>query len=117
MSYLVVLIIDDPDVCPDILESWENTGVGGITILESSGLGRIKRQGLRDDIPLLPSLSELFAEKEVHHRTLLTVVEDQATVDELVRLSECILGDLNEPNTGFLFVVPVVQVYGLRRNL
>ena len=39
MSYLVVLIVDDPDDCPSILDAWEAAGVSGVTILESSGLG------------------------------------------------------------------------------
>ena len=116
MAYLVVFVVDDPDNCPEILESWEAIGVTGVTILESTGLGRLKRAGLRDDMPLMPSVRSLFQGKEVHHRTLFSVVDDQSKVDEMVEIVQMKLGDLNQENTGFLFVVPVTQVYGLGKG-
>ena len=110
---IVVLIVDDPDDCPSILDAWEAAGVSGVTILESSGLGRIRRAGLRDDLPLMPSLRDLLGTREIHHRTLLSVVEEQSSVDEMVAIAKKVIGDLDKPHTGFLFVVPVLQVYGL----
>lgn len=117
MSFLVVLIIDDPDDCTDILDSWEAAGVTGVTILESSGLGRLRRAGARDDIPLMPSLRDLFQSSEVPHRTLLSVVENQKVVDTMVEAAQHVIGDLDDPHTGFLFVVPVLQAYGLGKRL
>ena len=113
MSYLVVMIVDNPDDCPAILESWEALGVSGVTILESTGLGRLKRAGLRDDLPLMPSLRDLFESNEEHHRTLMSVVDDEAKVDEMIAVAQKITGDLDESHTGFLFVVPVLRAYGL----
>lgn len=113
MAYLVVLIVDDPDNCPAILESWETLGVRGVTILESTGLGRLKRSGLRDDMPLMPSLRDILESNEEHHRTLLSVVDDEQKVDEMIAAAQKITGDLDRGNTGFLFVVPVLRVHGL----
>ena len=56
MSYLVVFVLDDIDRSQDVLDAWESAGVNGITIIESTGLGRVRQAGIRDDIPLLPSL-------------------------------------------------------------
>lgn len=116
MSYLVVLIVDDVDNCPAILDAWEAAGVLGVSILASTGLGHIRRAGLRDDIPLIPSLQDLIEGEEVHHRTLFSVVDNQEMVDKMVALAQQIIGDLENPNTGFLFVVPVSQVYGLGKH-
>jgi nitrogen regulatory protein PII len=116
MSYLVVLIIDDLDDCLPVLNAWEDIGVSGVTILTSTGLGRMRRAGLRDDIPLMPSLRALFEGDEVDHRTLLSVVEDQNTVDKMVTLAQEIIGDLDDPHTGFMFVVPVLKAFGLGRQ-
>ncbi len=116
MSYLVVLIVDNPDDCPHILDRWSELGVTGATILESTGMGRILRAGLRDDIPLMPSLSDFLDVREEPHRTVLSVVEDQQMVDKMVAVAQHIIGDLDHPHTGFLFVVPVVQAYGLGRG-
>ena len=116
MSYLVVLIVNDIEHCPSILKAWEQAGVLGVTILDSTGLGRIRRAGLRDDLPLMPSLSDLLESDEVHHRTLFSVVESQAEVDKMVSAAQKVIGDLEQPHTGFLFVVPVLQVYGLGKH-
>jgi hypothetical protein len=59
MGYLVVFVLDNLDLCQDILDAWEVAGVKGFTIFESMGIGRIRQAGIRDDLPLLPILSEL----------------------------------------------------------
>jgi len=112
---LVVLVVDDPNDCPDILDAWEAAGVTGVTILESSGLGRFKRAGMRDDLPLMPSLMDLFQSEEVRHRTLFSVVDSQEKVDQMVAAAQRVIGDLEAVDTGFMFVVPVSQTYGLGR--
>jgi nitrogen regulatory protein P-II 1 len=117
MSFMVILVVDDPDDCPAILNAWEQAGVTGVTILESSGLGRLRRYGLRDDIPLMPSLRDLFTSDEIRHRTLISVVDEQTKVDQMVEAAQAVIGDLDHPHTGFLFVVPVLQAYGLGKKL
>ena len=112
MYFLVVFILNDPDRCSDILDAWEDAGVRGITILESSGLGRVRQAGMRDDLPLIPSLSDLFKHSETRHRTLLTVVKEQNQIDAIVNATQEIIGDLEQEDTGLLFIVPVSQVYG-----
>jgi nitrogen regulatory protein PII len=116
MTFMVVLIVDDPDDCPAILDGWQAAGVSGVTILDSSGLGRLRRAGLLDDTSIMPSIRDLLGQREVHHRTLISVVEDQQTVDRMVAIVRERIGDLDEPHTGFLFVVPVVEVYGFGRQ-
>lgn len=117
MSFLVVTIVDDPGNCPTILDAWEALGVSGVTILESSGLGHLRKLGMREDMPLLPSLSDFLQQDEIPHRTLLSVVKDQEMVDKMIKAVQDIAGDLDQPNSGFLFVVPVLQAIGLNRKL
>jgi len=116
MAYLVVLVVDDIDDCPAILDAWEAAGVLGVTVLSSTGLGRIRRAGLRDDIPLMPSLHNLLEREEVNHRTLLSVIDSQELVDKMIAIAQQIIGNLEDPHTGFLFVVPVIQAYGLGKH-
>ena len=113
MAYLVVLVLDDPDQCNDVLDAWEETGTTGVTILESTGIGRVRKMGIQDNISLMPSLRELFQSKESHHRTLFSVVKDEATVDALVAATRATVGNLNLEETGFLFVIPVIRAVGL----
>jgi nitrogen regulatory protein PII len=110
------LIVNNPDNCPAVLEAWEALGLSGVTILESSGLGRMRRASMQDDFPLMPSLSDYFEGGEVHHRTLFSVVENEETVDRMIAAAQKVIGNLEEEHTGFLFVVPVNRVLGMGRG-
>ena len=116
MNYLVVLIANDIDDCPSILTAWEEVGVTGVTILASTGLGHLYRAGLSEAIPLMPSLHDIFESGEEQHRTLLSVVDGLEIVDKMVSAVQQIIGNLEDPHTGILFVVPVLQVYGLGKH-
>lgn len=113
MYHMILLIVNNPDRCPDVLDGWEAAEVPGITILESTGLGNIRQAGIRDDIPLMPSLSDLLRSKEHRHRTMFTVVEGEEKVDEVIKITQNIMGDLEQPHNGALFVLPVSRVVGL----
>lgn len=116
MNFMVVLVVDDIEQCPAVLDAWEETGVSGVTILASTGLGRVRQAGLRDDMPMMPSLHDLFIKEEVQHRTLLSVVDSQELVDKMVAAAQNIIGNLDDAHTGFMFVVPVSQVYGFGKH-
>jgi nitrogen regulatory protein P-II 1 len=111
--YLVIFVLDNPDECPAILDAWEEAGVTGVTIMESTGLGRFRRTWQRDDVPLLPSLHEFFQSEEIRHRTLFSVVKGEATVDALLKAAEKIVGNLEGEDTGVFFVIPVLRAHGL----
>ena len=113
MSYLVVFVLDSSDLCQDVLDTWENAGAKGITILESTGIGRVRKAGLRDDLPLMPSLSDLFKSNETHNRTLFSVVDDLDTAHALVKAAQDTVGGIEKPNSGLLFIAPLLEVYGL----
>ena len=116
MSYLVVLIVNDIDKCSEILDAWEEAGVLGVTIFASTGLGRVRKAGLRDDMPLMPSLEDLFSGEEEQSRTMMSVVDSQEMVDNMVAIAQQILGNLENPHTGFLFVLPVIQAFGMGKH-
>jgi len=113
MYHMILLVLDDINQCTTVLEAWEAQGVGGVTILESTGLGRVKKLSIRDDIPLMPSLSRLLQTREERHRTLFTVVETEEMVDNVINATESILGNMEQPNNGVIFVLPVSRVIGL----
>lgn len=113
MYYMVLLIINNIEQSPDVLDAWEALQVPGITILESTGLGTVRKRAIRDDLPLMPSLRDLFRSQEHQHRTLFTVVEGEAMVDRLVEATQKTVGDLEQPQNGVLFVLPVSRVVGL----
>ena len=117
MPKLIVAILTDMRVCHDVVHLWEDLGVSGATILDSIGMRLLKeRQSHRDDLPLIPSLRSVLEQEEYNHRTVFSVVEDDFDVEKLIRHTEELAGDFEAPHTGLIFVVPVVQVKGLRQH-
>lgn len=117
MYQMIFFVLDDIDHYPAILDAWEEAGVGGITIFESTGLGRMRKvMGMRDDFPLLPSLVDFLQGREERHRTLVTVADSDELIERVVAATEAIVGDLSLPNRGILLVLPVTRVYGLAQR-
>lgn len=117
--YLILFVLHDPEKVPELLDAWEQVGVSGVTILHSSGLGRVRsknRSGLRDDLPLIPSLEALLNHEEEFSRSLFSLVKGEQMVDQLVEATQKVVGDLSHPDTGLLVVVPVVRAYGLQKQ-
>ncbi len=114
MYHMILLILDELEQCPSVLDAWDAAGAAGITILESTGLARVRKSALRDDLPLMPSIESLLKGREEHHRTLFTVVEDEVQVDRIIEATLAITGNLDEPNSGALFVLPVTRAVGLQ---
>lgn len=115
--YLIVFVLDDPDKLEDLLNAWEEAGTGGATVLVSTGKRRLTNGGFRDDIPLMPGLDDFYKRIEDYHRTLFTIVKDDVVLKNVVEATKRVVGDLNQPNTGILVVMPTAQVYGLEKNL
>ena len=67
-------------------------------------------------VPLFPGLRRLLEREELHHRTLFTVLPDHVDLDAFFDATEAILGDLDLPNSGFMFAVPVLKVRGENRK-
>jgi len=112
--FLIIFILNDPSQYHDVLNTWEAAGARGATILASTGLGRVRmRKGLIDDMPLMPSLEEFFREEESQNRTLISVVKDREVVDRIIEATPKVVGDLNQPDTGVLVVLPVMEAYGI----
>ncbi len=117
MYYAVFLVLDDLKQETAIFDAWEAAGVTGITVIDSTGLGRMRqRAGLRDDAPLLPSLRSLMQTGGDHHRTFISIVDGDELVEGIIRATQAILGDMALPNTGILFVTPVTRVVGVPRR-
>lgn len=112
MYHMILLVLNKLDQCSSILDAWEAAGAPGVTILESTGLARMK-SGIRDDLPLMPSITSLLKGREEHHRTLFSVVEGEAQVDRIIEATQAITGNLEDAHNGVLFVLPVTRVLGL----
>ena len=114
--YLILFVLNDITFCEEVLDAWDKTGVRGITILPSTGLARMRKAALREDLPLFPSIRDLFEHGESLNRTLFTVIDKEEMIDDIVEATESVIGNLDQPNTGILTVIPLTRVYGLSKK-
>jgi CBS domain-containing protein len=112
MSHLLIVILDDLERMPDLLEAWQAIGVPGVTILESVGGYRastwLSRVGLG-------ALDGLFEAHEVRRRTLLAAIEEDELLERAIAESERVMGGFDRPDSGVLLALPVAQIRGLRK--
>jgi nitrogen regulatory protein PII len=116
--FLVLFVLNEAEHLQAVLDAWEAAGVSGVTILHSSGLGRVRKDiGLRDDLPLMPSLKDLFEHEEYFSRTLFSIVKDEPMADRLVEATEKVVGDLQEPGRGLIAIIPLLKIIGVGEPL
>lgn len=112
--YMLIMVLDDTGRLNNVLQAWEEAGVPGVTILESTGLARALAKnhshggGAAPNTPLAPGVAG--------HHTLFAVVDDIDVAARVADHVQAILGDLNNPNTGILFLVPVLAAWGLSKS-
>ncbi|NDJ87498.1 MAG: hypothetical protein GYB66_16615 [Chloroflexi bacterium] len=113
--HMVMFVLDDPNKLDDVLEAWNNIGVSGVTIAETTSFFRRNTQhvGAR----YLFGISRVSDQAEAGHFALFTVVPSIDVVDQCIAAAETIVGDLSEPNTGILTAWPLAKVKGVPSRL
>jgi hypothetical protein len=110
------LVLDNPALLNNVLEAWTDVGVRGVTILESTGVHRVRSRTSRQDMPFMLGFNRLLRTDQVGHYTLFAVVPTMDVVERLVAVTQEIVGDLRQPNTGVLFAVPLAAAWGLPKQ-
>ena len=99
--FLVMFVLDNPDLLDQVLDAWDTVGVSGVTIVESSGINR-RRLARQIGAPFMAGINRLMTGSQENHTTLFTMVPDEAMVQACIREAEMIVGDLSQPHTGVL---------------
>lgn len=110
--YMILCVIDQVDQLNAVLDAWRNNGIGGVTIVESTGL---HRHIAKHHIPMRYSFGSTSAERG--NITLLTVVETEEIVQRCLEITESITGDFDGPDTGIFVAWPVGFAKGVTRRL
>ena len=106
---LLVIILDDLERLPRLLEALHAAGVPGSTLLDS--IGGYRASSWLDEIGL-SGLTKMFGSAELKRRTLFSIIEEEM-LDGAIAAAEQAVGGFGRPNTGILFTMPVNHVVGL----
>lgn len=106
---LLVMVVDKDEDLDEIFEAFINIGIKGVTVLDSMGSGHL----FNEDLSIFGKLSKLGDGRKKHNKTIFSIVEDPAKLEEAMDVVERIVGDLNEPHTAVMFTIPLGIVQGL----
>ena len=109
---LMVIILNRIDALESLLEGLSSVGVGGATIIESSGMAMTLSR--LDSSVLSASIRSLFSGDE-DNRTIFSVIRDDQ-LDTVRKVVYKTVGDLSKPNTGILFTIPLDFVEGTKKG-
>ncbi len=109
---LLVIILDDLERLPHLLEALQKAGVTGATLLTS--VGGYRASNWLQEIGL-SGLAKMFGVSELKRRTILAVV-DVALMDAAIAAAEQAVGGFGRPNSGILFTMPVTRVLGINKR-
>lgn len=110
---LLVIILNKTDSLEYLLEGLSAAGIGGATIIQSSGLAMTLSR--MDSSFLSTSIRGMFSGDEEDNRTILSVIRNNQ-LETARKVVYSTVGDLSQPNTGILFTVPLDFVEGTRKN-
>lgn len=109
---LLILILKQVDLMNDILKELKEAGIKGCTQVDAKGMGEALMNV--EDFPMFGALRQMLNNEERENvKLLLFVVQD----DEVVPTSKTIkkVVDLEKPNTGILFSLPIYYCEGLTK--
>ena len=109
MKLLVVVINDQSKLTP-LLDRFYEIGINGATVVDSQGMGHL----IADHIPFFSRFAELNNPNENDSHTIFSVVQSKELLNKAIKTVEEVVGDLNDEDTGLLFVLPVEYVKGFK---
>ncbi len=104
---MIFCVLDNPDVLEEVIVAWEKIDVTGVTIIESTGLGRLRRE----QIPLRYFFGSQRMEEG--HLSLFVIVPDEGKARACLQAVEQVAGDLDQPNSGVFAAWPLSIVKGI----
>lgn len=110
---VLFLILNETKYLDDILEAFVEVGVKGATIVDSQGMGSALAANPNQHIPLFGYLKNLMDDAHPYNKTIFTVLNGDDLVEKVVKAVNDVVGDINRPGVGFMFTIPVGNVYGI----
>lgn len=110
MTQLVVVVLNRAERLEDLLAAFADHGIRDATILESTGMARVLSHS--EYTPLFGSLRMMFNPERQESKTIFTVLEEEQ-IPQVRAAFQAAVGDLNAPNTGILFALPVSFTEGI----
>lgn len=108
--FALILILNDIYKLDEIHEVFYEEEIGATTI-DSQGMGKV----LLDhniNVPMLASMRKLIDGRKPYSKIVFSIIKDREKLDAVAEKIQKELDYFKEPGVGFMFVMPVIEVYG-----
>ncbi len=105
---LLFIIVNRREDLGQILRVLREAGVGGSTVIESSGMGRT----MSESLPLFGGLRHLEDGLRTHNHTLFALIRDHGVLENAKESVLKLMDGFSEEGSGMMMVLPVSEVWG-----
>ena len=105
---LLLIVINRREDLAQVLRVLREAGVGGSTVIESSGMGRT----MSESLPLFGGLRHLEDGLRTHNHTLFALVRDDGVLESAKESVLRTMDSFSEEGSGMMMVLPVGEVWG-----
>lgn len=106
---MIMFVLTDMRKTDCLLEEWSKAGITGTTLLNSAGISQRRMR-----IP--GRYAYTLSTSDANNITLIAVVESLDLVKDCLAATERVVGDLDNPDTGFFSYWELSGVKGIRKN-
>jgi nitrogen regulatory protein PII len=108
---LLMLILKKVELIDELIKKLAESGVKGGTILDGTGMAKTLVD--MDDLPMFGMLRHILTDEDKERsKVLMFVLKDEQVMTTRETIKK-VIGDLNVPNTGIMFSIPITYVEGL----
>ena len=112
--YALFLILNDVNKLEQVHNVFYEVGVGATT-LDSVGMGKVLLE--HDiDVPIFSSIRKLVEGNKPYNKTIVSVIREEEKLRKVVDKINELLSQINKQGVGFMFVVPVLECYGSKKD-
>lgn len=113
--FALFIVLNEPEYLPQVLYKIKQLDIRGATVIDSMGASAINKDIY--NIPLIGGLMKSIDGDVHYNKTIFSVIEREEQVMKVMCHIEKILGgDMNVPNKGIMFTVPVSHMRGGELN-
>ncbi|MBP3700531.1 MAG: hypothetical protein J6I64_01440 [Lachnospiraceae bacterium] len=107
---MLIIVLNRVELLDKMLSALNDHGIKGATILHSVGMAH-ELGVMQEDTYFIGSLRSLLGASRKESRTIFMVIDNDRIIDATQVVDEVI--DLQQPDTGILFAIPVLFAAGI----
>lgn len=114
--YVLFIVLNEVKHLDEILAKFVDIEVTGATIIDSQGMAGAIINNYDQNTSLFGSLRTFMDGAKPYNKTIFTVIKSKELLEKTIDAVREIMKDINKPGVGFMFSIPIGNVYRIESN-